>query len=70
MIVRVVAIALTGLACAALWFGYMNLNIFRGTPMFDFRYVIFAVASFLGLSAFEWVAGWIKAKLQEPDTDH
>lgn len=69
MIIRGLSIALAALALAALWFGYMNLNILRGTPLFDFRYVIFAVAAFLGLSAIEWALGWIKPKLHESDTE-
>ncbi len=67
MISRLIAIFLTGSALAGLWFGYMNLNVFRGTPLFEFRYIIFAVAAFLGLSALEWLAGWIKSKGKEPD---
>jgi hypothetical protein len=64
MIIRGLAIVLTAAACVALWFGYMNLNVLRGTPLFDFRYVIFAVGSFLGLSALEWGIGWIKKKVE------
>lgn len=70
MILRGLAILLTAGATAALWFGYMNLNIFRGTPLFDFRYVIFAMTAFLGLSAIEWALGWIQAKVQGSDADH
>ena len=70
MIVRVLAVLFAAVALIALWVGFMNLNIFRGTPLFDFRYVLFAIGSFLGLSALEWVLGWIKSKLQEPDPDH
>jgi hypothetical protein len=70
MIVRSLAIALTTCATAALWFGYMNLGILRGTLLFDFRYVLFAIAAFLGLSAIERGLGWIKTKIQGPDPDH
>lgn len=68
--IRVLAIALTAAACAALYYGYMNLNMLRGTPLFDFRYVVFGIAAFLGLSALEWALGWIKTKTQGPDADH
>lgn len=70
MIFRILAISLAAAACAGLWFGYMNLNIFRGTPLFDFRYVIFAVSSFLGLSILEWAIGWIKRKFSESENEH
>lgn len=66
MIVRALAIVLAAAACAALYFGYMNLNIFRGTPLFEFRFVLFAIGAFLGLSAIEWALGWIKTKLEPP----
>jgi hypothetical protein len=68
MIIRGLAILLALGATAALWFGYMNLNFLRGTPLFDFRYVVFAVAAFLGLSATEWALGWIKTKVQGSET--
>ena len=70
MIARVLSIALAVLGCTGLWIGYMNLNIFRGTPLFEFRYIIFAVAAFLGLSCLEWAAGWVKSKLEDPNMDH
>ena len=70
MIVRGMSILLAALACGGVWFGYTNLNILRGTPFFDFRYVVFAVSAFLGLSAIEWALGWVKAKIQGTDDDH
>ena len=70
MIVRGLAIVLTICATAALWFGYMNLGILRGTPLSDFRYIVFAVAAFLSLSLIEWALSWIKTKAQGSDNDH
>jgi hypothetical protein len=70
MIVRALAIVLSIGALAALWFGYMNLNMLRGTPLFDFRYIIFAVGAFLGLSGIEWALGWTKNKIQGSDVKH
>lgn len=69
MIFKGLSIIFAVIACVALWFGYMNLNVFRGTPFFDFRYVLFAVGAFLGLSALEWLLGWIKAKFQGSDVE-
>ena len=70
MIVRGLAILFALGAAAALWFGYDNLRALRGTPLFDFRYVFFAVAAFLGLSAIEWALGWIKGKVEGEDDKH
>lgn len=67
MILRVLSILLTAGACAGLWFGYMNLNMLRGTEFFDFRYIVFAVAAFLGLGLLEWVLGWIGSKVEPRD---
>jgi hypothetical protein len=67
MIVRGLAIVTAFGGLAALWFGYNNLNVFRGTPLFEFRYFILAIAAFLGLSALEWLVGWIKSKIEKPD---
>lgn len=67
MIVRGLTIIVAFVGLAALWFGFMNLQVFRGTPLFEFRFIIFAIASFLGLSALEWIVGWIKSKTQKDD---
>lgn len=69
MMLRALSIVSGAAAAAGLWYGYMNLNLLRGTELFDFRYVVFAVASFLGLSAIEWLLGWIKARFQASDAD-
>ncbi|MDA8585307.1 hypothetical protein N9L47_03455 [Rhodobacteraceae bacterium] len=70
MIIRGLAILLALGAAAGLWFGYDNLKQLRGTPLFDFRYVVFAVAAFLGLSAIEWALGWIKGKVEGTNDAH
>lgn len=67
MIVRCLAIMLAAIGAAALWYGYENLRLLRGTPLFDFRYVVFAVVAFLGLSGIEWVFGWLKGKIDGTD---
>ena len=63
MMMRIVAIILTGLALWALWFSYNNLNVFRRTIFWEFRYFIFVIGAFLGLSAIEWVLGWVQKTL-------
>ncbi len=68
MIIRVMAIVFAACGLAALWFGYDQLGQLRRTPLWDFRYIVFSAAAFLGLSGFEWALGWIKNKISnEPD---
>lgn len=70
MIVRVLAMIFAGGATWALWAGYGQLNFLRGTPFWDFRYVVFAVAGFLGLSGLEWVLGRIKKTFEGEQDSH
>ncbi|MGB7242085.1 MAG: hypothetical protein WBC93_08380 [Sulfitobacter sp.] len=65
MMLRGLTIILAGLATWALWFGYGQLSLLRGTQFWDFRYVIFAILGLLGLSAVEWALGWIKKKTKD-----
>ena len=70
MIVRILAICMTIGAIVAFWFGYDQLKQFRGTPFWDYRYIVFAVAAFLGLSILEQVMGWIKTKIEGDSDTH
>ncbi len=63
MMWRLVAIILTGAAIWAIWFGYDNLKVLRRTVFWEFRYFIFTLGVFLGLSAVEWALGQAKKKL-------
>lgn len=63
MIWRLVAIVLTGVAIWMIWFGYDNLKVFRRTVFWEFRYFVFMLGVFLGLSAIEWALGQAKKKL-------
>lgn len=67
---RVLAIIVTGAALGALWFGYGQLKILRGTVFWDYRYIVYAGGAFLGLSCLEWALGWIKKKIQGAPDDH
>ncbi len=70
MILRVLAILAAVGAVGALWFCYGQLNLFRGTAFWDYRYIIYAVSAFLGLSVLEWSLGWLKAKIAgDPETN-
>ncbi|MGJ8628749.1 MAG: hypothetical protein ACSHXB_17440 [Sulfitobacter sp.] len=70
MIVRILAIIVTGAALGALWFGYGQLKILRGTAFWDYRYIVYAAGAFLGLSGLEWALSWFKRKIQGAPDDH
>lgn len=70
MIVRVMAIVVALGATWALWFGYGELRMFRGTPFWDYRYIIYVVSAFLALSALEWAMGWMKTKIESDLETH
>ena len=60
MILRVLSITVTFCAVLALWFGYGQLGSLRGTLLWEYRYITYAVAAFLMLSALEWGVGLLK----------
>jgi len=62
MIFRIVSIALSAGAIWAIWFGFENLTVLRGTPLWEFRYFVLMLATFGGLSALEWGLGRVKKK--------
>jgi hypothetical protein len=70
MIVRILAILVASCAAFGLWFGYSELKILRGTPLWDFRYIVFAAFAFLGLSVLEWAMGWVKRKIEGEGDAH
>ncbi len=70
MILRVLSIAIALAAAAGLWFGYGELNIFRRTVFFEYRYIIFGIGAFLALSLLEFILGWIKAKTSSETDSH
>lgn len=59
MIRAAIHIALMAAAAAVLWWGWSNLNLLRGTPVFEFRFVLLLAAGFLVLSAAQALAGWL-----------
>ena len=70
MILRMLSIAVAIGAVLALWFGYGQLNTLRGTPLWEYRFIVFAAAAFLGLSALEWALGWLKHKIEGGRDEH
>lgn len=68
MIPRALSIIVALAAAAGLWFAYGELNIFRRTVFWEYRYIIFGMGTFLSLSALEFALGWIKTKIVS-DTD-
>ncbi len=67
---RVLTIVVAFGAAWAIWYCYGQLRVFRGTQFWDYRFVIFAIATFLGLSALEWAIGWIKSKIDGDADTH
>ena len=70
MILRGLSIALAVGAALALWFGYAELRMLRGTVFWEYRYIVFVIVGFLGLSLLEWVHAWIKGKIDGDQSDH
>ena len=70
MTLRVMAIIAALGAVWALWFGYGQLRLFRGTPFWDYRYIIYAVSAFVALSGLEWALRWIKTKIDGDQENH
>lgn len=68
MIFRILSIAIALIAAGGLWFAYDELNIFRRTVLWDYRYIIFGCGAFLALSILEAALGWLKTKFGK-DTD-
>lgn len=63
MILRGFAIVLACLATWAIWLGYGQLRALRGTPLWEFRYLVMLIATFLGLGGVEWALGWLRRRL-------
>lgn len=70
MIFRILSIATALVAAGGLWFAYDELNIFRRTIFWDYRYVIFGCGAFLALSILEAGIGWLKTKFGGDSDTH
>ena len=70
MILPGLAIVLAFAATWGLWAGYNELRVFRGTPFWDYRYIIFAVGAFLAFSVLQALFSWLKGKFGEGLEDH
>jgi len=53
---RLAGPVLTAGACAAVWYGYENLALLRGSVLWDLRYVVLGVAAVLALGLAQWIA--------------
>ena len=66
MLTRLIAPALTVLACALLWFGYDSLGVLRGTSFWELRYVLLGCAAFALLTLVERtsarLSAWVKRR--------
>jgi len=60
MIGRVVGPALTiAVAAGAIW-GWIEIDLLRGTVFWEFRYLLLGGGTILALSAAEWVIGRVR----------
>lgn len=50
---RGIAVALAVAGGGAIWWGWENLGLLRGTPVWEHRYLALAVAAFLLLTALD-----------------
>lgn len=70
MIVRLVQIALMAGAAALSYGGWVQLNILRGTPLFEYRYVLLLIGAILLFSVAQAIGGSIERRLNpEEDTN-
>ncbi|WP_044006922.1 hypothetical protein [Jannaschia sp. CCS1] len=67
MMARLVQIALAASAAALSYWGWIELNTLRGTPFFEYRYVILLSAAILLFSVAQAIAGWIDRRLNPDD---
>ena len=65
---RLIAPALTVIACALLWFGYDSVGILRGTPLWELRYVLLGCAAFALLTLVERVSASLSAWSKRRDS--
>ena len=63
MIRHGVAIVLMALACGAIWWGWSEIRLLRGTVFWEFRLVLLLIAAFVLLSVAERVSAWLEAQL-------
>ena len=64
MMMRLLAPALTIVACYGIWSAYENLTILRGSVLWDLRYVVLCVTAIMVLSLAEWTAAKIGSRLK------
>ena len=67
MIGRLVQIALMCGAAGLAYWGWLSLNTLRGTPFFEYRYVILLCGAILLFSVAQAIAGRIDARLNPDD---
>ncbi|MEM9147418.1 MAG: hypothetical protein AAGC57_14600 [Pseudomonadota bacterium] len=62
---RLLPAALAFGAAALIWWGWEELGQLRGTPVWEFRYILLGIAAILGLGVLEAVL----ARLPRPPED-
>lgn len=69
MTARLVQLALMCAAAGLSYWGWTQLNTLRGTPFFEYRYLIVLCGAILMFSVAQAVAGWIDGRMN-PEEDH
>lgn len=67
MMLRLVHIALMAGAAGLSCWGWLSLNMLRGTPLFEYRYVILLSGAILLFSVAQAIAGWTDRWMKPED---
>ncbi|GAB5445271.1 hypothetical protein [Gymnodinialimonas sp.] len=67
MILRIVQIAVMCAAGGLSYWGWLELNTLRGTPLFEYRYVILLTGAILLFSVAQSIMGRIEAWMNPED---
>ncbi len=62
MIRRGAGPGLSILVGAAAWWGWSEMDLLFGTPLWEFRYILLGGATILSLSLVEWIVKRLQAK--------
>ena len=64
MVLRLLAPALTIVACYGIWSAYENLTLLRGSVLWDLRYVVLCVTAIMVLSLAQWITAKIGSRFK------
>jgi len=64
---KALSIAITCVATAAIWWGWQELNLLRGTVFWEFRLLVLLVGAFALLSLAEKLTVWLNGVIGTDD---